>query len=391
MLRNAPMFVAVAMLAILNTRCQGQSKRSPTPSSIAGVVRVDTVARGLDHPWGLAILPDGRLLVTERRGRLRIVEQSGRISPPLTGVPEVFANGQGGLLDVTIDPQFATSRVIYLSFAEPGPGNTAGTAVVRATLREGGLDSVHVIYRQEPKVTGGGHFGSRVVFGRDGTLFITQGDRFSHRERAQDLTSGLGKVVRINTDGTIPRNNPFVGRNDARPEIWSSGHRNVQAAALHPETGQLWTIEHGAAGGDELNHPEAGKNYGWPIITYGRDYSGRKIGEGTEKEGMEQPVYYWDPVIAPSGMTFYTGDAFPGWNGSILVGGLASSVLVRLVLENGAVAREERYLGELGERIRGVQQGANGMLYVITDSDDGKVLRVSPNAVRAAPRRPRAG
>jgi len=237
---------------------------------------------------------------------------------------------------------------------------------------------VRVIYRQQPKVNSGNHFGSRIVFRDDGTMFVTQGDRFSQRDAAQDLNSLIGKIVRINTDGTVPRDNPFVGRSGARPEIWSYGHRNVQAAALHPETGDLWTVEHGAAGGDELNRPEAGKNYGWPVITYGRDYSGRSIGEGTHKEGMEQPVYYWDPVIAPSGMTFYTGNAFPAWKGSALVGGLASNALVRLTLENGRVTKEERYLGELGARIRDVQQGPDGSLYVLTDLSGGRLLRLTP-------------
>jgi glucose/arabinose dehydrogenase len=281
---------------------------------------------------------------------------------------------------VALDPNFGSNHLVFFSFAEPGENGTAGTAVARATLGDAAITDVQVIYRQAPKVPGGGHFGSRLVFARDGKLFITQGERFNYRQQAQDLSSLLGKVVRVNADGTVPADNPFVSRNDARHEIWSYGHRNVQAAALHPQTGQLWTIEHGAAGGDELNHPEAGKNYGWPIITYGRDYDGSKIGEGQVKEGMEQPVYYWDPVIAPSGMTFYTGDAFPSWKGSILVGGLASMALVRLVIENGVVTKEERYLGELHERIRDVQQGADGLLYVITDNDDGRILRLSPNA-----------
>ena len=235
-----------------------------------------------------------------------------------------------------------------------------------------------MIYSQVPKVGSSGHFGSRIVFRRDGTMFVTQGDRQANqfRGQAQDLGSGLGKVVRIEKDGQVPNDNPFVGRKGARPEIWSYGHRNVQAAALHPETGQLWTVEHGARGGDELNHPEAGKNYGWPVITYGRDYSGSRIGEGTERAGMEQPVYYWDPVIAPSGMTFYTGDAFPGWKGSILVGGLASQALVRLTLRDGRVASEERYLGEQGQRIRDVKQGVDGLVYVITDAGTGRLLRL---------------
>jgi glucose/arabinose dehydrogenase len=279
---------------------------------------------------------------------------------------------------VALDPQFASNQTVYLSYAEPAPNGTAGTAVARARLGSTGLEDVKVIYRQEPKVSGGNHFGSRLVFRDDGTLFVTQGERFAYRDQAQDLSSDLGKVVRINTDGTIPRDNPFVNNTAARPEIWSYGHRNVQAAAIDPQTGQLWTVEHGAAGGDELNHPEAGKNYGWPVITYGRDYNGRKIGEGVAKDGMEQPVYYWDPVIAPSGMTFYRGSAFADWKGNVLVGGLASQALVRLVLANGKVTREERYLGELHERIRDVQEDAEGFLYVITDAAKGRVLRLRP-------------
>jgi glucose/arabinose dehydrogenase len=341
-------------------------------------VAVETVASGLEHPWGVAILPDGRFLVTERPGRVRIVSATGQLSAPLRGVPAAAARGQGGMLDVALDPEFATNRTIYLSYSEPGEGGTAGTAVARAQLTDTELVDVRVVYRQQPKVNSGNHFGSRIVFRNDGTMFVTQGDRFSQRDAAQDLNSLIGKIVRINTDGSVPRDNPFVGRSDTRPEIWSYGHRNAQAAALHPETGDLWTVEHGAAGGDELNRPEAGKNYGWPVITYGRDYSGRSIGEGTNKEGMEQPVYYWDPVIAPSGMTFYTGDAFPGWKGSVLVGGLASNALVRLTLENGRVTKEERYLGELGARIRDVQMGPDGLLYVLTDAGNGRLLRLTP-------------
>jgi glucose/arabinose dehydrogenase len=345
---------------------------------MAANVRVQTVARGLDHPWALAFLPDGRMLVTERSGQLRLVESSGLLSEPLAGVPPVAARGQGGLLDVALDPSFTESHLVYLSYSEPGDGGTAGTAVARGRLGAGRLDDLRVIYRQQPKVSGGNHFGSRLVFARDGTLFVTQGDRFGHREKAQDLSSGLGKIVRVNRDGTVPRDNPFVGRDGARPEVWSYGHRNVQAAALHPDTGQLWTVEHGARGGDELNHPEAGKNYGWPVITYGIDYSGAKIGEGTAKPGMEQPVYYWDPVIAPSGMVFYTSDRYPGWKGSAFIGSLRPGLLVRLTLENGRVAREERYLAEVGERIRDVRQGPDGLLYLLTDAADGRLLRLDP-------------
>jgi aldose sugar dehydrogenase len=371
-----PMALA-SVLACEPAPAQGPAQASPQPKSTRGVVRAEVVARGLEHPWALAFLPDGRMLVTERPGRLRIVEPGGRVSAPLGGVPAVYARGQGGLLDVTLDPRFAENRLVYLSFAEAGEGG-AGTAVARGRLGEGRLEDVQVIYRQQPKVEGGGHYGSRLVFGTDGTLFVTQGDRMDYRERAQDLAEGLGKIVRINADGSIPRDNPFVGRDGARPEIWSYGHRNVQAAALHPQTGRLWTVEHGARGGDELNAPQAGRNYGWPVITYGRDYSGAKIGEGTVKEGMEQPIYYWDPVIAPSGMTFYTGDALPGWKGSILIGSMQPGALVRLTMGSDRVAREERYLGELDARIRDVQQGPDGFVYVVTDAPDGQVLRVRP-------------
>ena len=352
---------------------------SPQPAPIAGVVRAETYASGLVHPWALAFMPDGRLLVTERPGRLRIVGTDGSLSAPLTGVPAVHAVSQGGLLDVAIDPDFATNRLVYLSYAE-ADGDIAGTAVARGTLGATGLENVTVIYRQRPKLSGSGHFGSRLVFANDGKLFITQGDRQNYRERAQDLEQGMGKFIRINPDGSIPADNPFVGRTDAQPEIWSYGHRNGQAATLDPVTGQLWTVEHGARGGDELNHPEKGKNYGWPVITYGRDYSGASIGEGTAKVGMEQPVYYWDPVIAPSGMTFYTGDAIPGWKGSILIGSLTPGGLVRLELSGERVVKEERYLADLRERFRDVQQGPDGLVYVVTDSPNGRVLRIGPVA-----------
>lgn len=370
--------VAVSVIACRAASPQGPAQRSPTPGSTSGVVKVDTIAAGLEHPWALEFLPDGRMVVTERPGRLRIVSSNGTVSAPVAGVPPVFAQGQGGLLDVALDPKFAENRLLYLSYAEPGDDGTAGTAVARGQLSEGKLDNVQVIYRQTPKYQGGGHFGSRLVFSSDGKLFITQGDRFGWRDSAQSLTAGNGKVVRINPDGTVPPDNPFVGRAGAIPQIWSLGHRNVQAATLDPSTGRLWTVEHGARGGDELNHPEAGKNYGWPVITYGIDYSGARIGIGAEKEGMEQPVYYWDPVIAPSGMTVYTGDAFPGWKGNFLIGSMTPGALVRLVMANGRVALEERYLGELGERIRDVRQGPDGLLYLVTDSPTGRVLRVSP-------------
>jgi aldose sugar dehydrogenase len=378
-IRTLGLTAVVGLLATTALDASAQAPRSPTPAPIDGGVRAETVARGLEYPWGLAFLPDGRMLVTERPGRLRLVDRNGRLSDPLAGVPEVAVGGQGGLLDVVIDPRFAENRWVYLSYAEPGSGGTAGTAVARGRLGEGRLEDVRVIYQQQPKVSGGNHFGSRLVFACDGTLFVTQGDRFAHRDRAQDLSVGFGKIMRINPDGSVPRDNPFVGRAGARSEIWSYGHRNVQGAALDPQTGRLWTVEHGARGGDELNHPEAGKNYGWPVITYGVDYSGAKIGEGTEKPGMEQPLYYWDPVIAPSGMAFYTGDALPGWKGCILIGSLKPGLLVRLTMADGRVGREERYLGDLNERIRDVRQGPDGFVYLLTDRrQDGRILRVAP-------------
>jgi len=353
-----------------------EAPRSPTPPSRDGELEVQTVVDGLEHPWALSILPDGQMLVTERPGRMRLVKD-GRLSNPLRGVPTVVAQGQGGLLDVELDPKFAENHRLYLSYAEPGESGKAGTAVVRARLAGEALEDLQVIFRQQPKVNGAGHFGSRLVFGRDGTLFVTLGDRFDYRDKVQDVAVTLGKIVRIHPDGSIPRDNPFAARSGADPAIWSYGHRNVQAAALHPETGQLWTVEHGARGGDELNHPEAGKNYGWPVITYGIDYNGTPIGQGTTKPGMEQPVYYWDPVIAPSGMVFYTGESVPEWKGSLFVGSLTPGLLVRLVLKDGRVSSEERYLAELKSRIREVQQGPEGSLYLLTDSDHGAILRVS--------------
>jgi glucose/arabinose dehydrogenase len=331
----------------------------------------------LENPWGLAFLPDGRMLVTERPGRLRIVAADGTLSEPLADVPEVYHRGQGGLLDVALDPDFAANSTIYLSYSEPGDDG-AGTAVARARLGDAGLADLSVIFRQQPKVDSRSHFGSRLVFGRDGTLFVTMGDRYAYREEAQNLGNHIGKIVRVNRDGSVPSDNPFVGRADARPEIWSYGHRNVQGAALDPATGQLWTAEHGARGGDEINHPEAGKNYGWPVITYGVDYSGARIGEGSEKPGMEQPVHYWDPSIAPSGLTFYTGDAFPDWRGDLFLGSLKFGYLVRLDLENGKVVGEEKLLEDLDRRVRAVRQGPDGNLYLLTDEDDSAVLKLAP-------------
>ncbi|MBA2409206.1 MAG: PQQ-dependent sugar dehydrogenase [Gammaproteobacteria bacterium] len=354
-----------------------QAPQSPTPAPVDAPIQTSVVADGLEHPWGLEFLPDGRMLVTERPGRLRIVDNDGTVSEPLGGVPEVYTSSQGGLLDVALSPAFESDRLIYLSFSEPD-GDVAGTAVARGKLSRNGLRNVEVIWRQTPKINSSNHWGSRIAFAPDGTLFVTTGDRYDLRQDVQDLSTTIGKVIRINADGTIPQDNPFVDRPGTKPEIWSYGHRNLQGAAIHPETDQLWTLEHGAMGGDELNHPKAGLNYGWPVITYGVDYTGVKIGEGVAKKGMEQPVYFWDPVIAPSGALFYTGTRFPDWRGDLFVGSLAESVLVRLDMQGGRVASETRFLEDVGERVRDVRQGPDGLVYVITDESDGKIIKLAP-------------
>lgn len=340
-----------------------------------GPVEVTTVARGFEHPWGLAFLPDGRMLVTERAGRLRIVGSDGTVSAPVAGVPEVWARGQGGLLDVAVDPGFAEVPWIYLSFSEPGEGG-AGTAVARGQLVDGALREVEVIFRQLPKLEAGQHFGSRLVFDREGRLYVTTGDR-GNWDNPQRLDKGQGKIFRIERDGGIPADNPFVGREDAIAAIWSYGHRNPQGAALHPVTGKLWQTEHGARGGDELNVPKPGANYGWPVITLGVNYNGQPIGSGqAEMAGMEQPIHHWTPSIAPSGLAFYTADRFPAWQGNLFVGALAFQRVVRLELDGEKVVHEEALLTELGERIRDVRQGPDGYLYLLTDAPDGQLLRV---------------
>ncbi len=343
-------------------------------------VSVETFARGLSRPWGLAFLPDGRLLVTEKAGRLRVVSSDGTLSSPVSGLPKVAVIGQGGLLDVAIAPDFETSRWIYLSYAAAYDGG-AGTAAARGKLVEQNgrwvLQDVQEIFRQTPATSTGYHFGSRIVFADDGTLWITLGDR-GRRNRAQDTDRHWAKIVRVNPDGSVPSDNPFVNRQGVLPEIYSIGHRNAQGAARHPETGELWTVEHGAAGGDEINRVLPGRNYGWAVISYGRHYSGRKIGVGSRKAGLQQPSYYWDPSIAPSGMIFYTGDLFPDWKGDIIVGALKYRMLVRLDVEDGKVVAEERLLKSVGARIRAIAQGPDGALYVATDSADGRILRVAP-------------
>lgn len=369
------LIAAAALIAVSETSLANQTRAPAAPTS---QVTVQTVAEGLDHPWGFEFLPDGRILVTERDGRMRIVSTDGRISQPVAGVPEVFAQGQGGLLDVALAPDFETSGTIYFSFSEPRrDGN--GTAVARARLNADvsppRLEDVQVIFHQQPSYDGNVHFGSRIVPTPDGKLFVTLGERFQMRY-AQDLSRHWGKVVRINADGSVPDDNPFVGREGARSEIWSYGHRNPQAAALHPETGELWIVDHGPRGGDEVNVVRKGLNYGWPVINYGRHYTGEEIPK--RREGMEQPLYYWDPSIAPSGMAFYTADRAPQWRGNLFVGALAGRHLARLVLDGEQVTAEERLLTNLNQRIRDVKQGPDGAIYVATDSARGRILRVTP-------------
>ena len=347
---------------------------------------VVTVADNINTGWSVAFLPDGKMLVTERGGNLLVIGADGAKSPPVTGLPPVDARGQGGLLDVALDPDFATNSVIYWSFAEPQEGCENNTAVARGTFVDGAeprVEDVRVIYHQVPAMESRAHFGSRLVFGRDKTLYVTQGDRSitPGRMQAQNMDVLIGKIVRINRDGTIPSDNPFVGRQGVKPEIWSIGHRNAQAAALHPTTGELWAIEHGTRGGDEINIARKGKDYGWPTIAYGIEYRGGPITGGiTAKEGMEQPLYYWDPVIGPSGMAFYTADLFPEWKGSLFVGGHATYDLVRLSVDGEKIVGEERLLKDLEPRphVRDVRQGPDGALYVLTDSTSGKLLKLVP-------------
>ena len=353
---------------------------------------VVTVAEGLENPWAIAFLPSGKMLVTEKPGRLRVVTADGKLSAPVTGLPAVDARGQGGLLDVVLDPEFATNQTIYWSYAEPRENGENNTAVAKGRFVDDAaaprVENVQVIYHQRPSLNSRLHFGSRIVFGRDGTMFITQGDRSvtPGRMQAQNMDSGIGKIVRINRDGSIPKDNPFVGKDGVLPEIWSSGHRNIQAATLHPQTGELWEVEHGTRGGDELNIARKGKDYGWPTAAYGIEYRGGPILEGnTQKPGTEQPIYYWDPVIAPSGMIFYTGDLFPAWKGSLFIGGLASNHLVRLDIKGERVTGEERLLqGQSAgptakpDRFRDVRQGPDGAIYLVTDMPQGRVLKLVP-------------
>ena len=366
-------FVLAGLLALAAAPSVAQSQPSP---------KAQTVASGLQNPWAVAFLPDGRFLVTERPGRLRVVNADGQVQPAVQGLPEVAAGGQGGLLDVITDSAFASNRTIYFCFSEPGKGTTNSTALARARLSQDArrLEDVKVIFSQQPKFSSTAHFGCRIVERPDGTLFLTLGDRFSRRDDAQTLDNHHGKVVRVGKDGAIPKDNPFVGKAGALPEIWSYGHRNSQGATLAPD-GSLWTHEHGARGGDEINRPQAGKNYGWPQVSFGVNYDGSKIGSGdSAAPGLEPPLHHWTPSIAPSGMAFLTSDRYgAGWKGNLFVGSLKFEYLDRIELKDGKVMAEHKLLEDVGQRIRDVRQGPDGLLYVVTDSPSGKLLRLLPN------------
>lgn len=385
--RHVPTLLATALAMCLSACDRAPAPANPAaPAATAQVVhseqgqaRLSVIASGLAHPWAVAPLPDGDFLVTERGGALRRIGADGSISDPLAGVPEVSARGQGGLLDVALAPDFDSSRRIYLSYAEPGEGNLSGTAAAYATLDGDSLRDLTVIYRQAPKLDTEHHYGSRFAFDGQGHVFISQGDR-AQRPFAQELDKLQGKLVRLNLDGGIPADNPFVGQDGARPEIWSYGHRNSQGMAIDPRTGTLWASEHGPRGGDEVNLPQAGLNYGWPLITHGINYSGQPIPEavGREREDLEQPHHVFEISPAVSGMAFYTGHEGKPWNDSLFLGALAHRNLIRLQLDGNQVVGEERLLQDLGERIRDVRTGSDGNLYLLTDEADGKLLRLEP-------------
>lgn len=371
---------ALAVLLVVITAASAQE--APTFESSAGRLSVELVAGGLDHPWAIQFLPDGRLIVTERSGNIRII-RNGQLSEPVAGVPEVYKRGQGGLLDIALASDFESSGRIYLSYAEPaesaGLQRGAGTAVMSARLvlegESGRLEEQSVIFRMNKFTTSDRHFGSRIVIGKDGNLFVTLGER-GESERAQDVSDLAGAVVRIAPDGSVPADNPRLEGWAA--ELWSKGHRNPQGATLRESDGALFIVEHGARGGDEVNMPQAGRNYGWPVITYGVDYSGARIGEGTEKPGLEQPLFYWDPSISPSGLDFYDGGLFPEWQGDLLSGGLSGEVMVHLSVEGDRITGEEwLFEGQLG-RVRDVRTGPDGAIYLAIDSDNGQILRVMP-------------
>ncbi|WP_420475775.1 PQQ-dependent sugar dehydrogenase [Noviherbaspirillum sp. ST9] len=352
-----------------------------TSVAAAAQIRPETVARNLEHPWGLTFLDNGRMLVTERPGRLRLVQANGVVGAPMAGLPKIDVGGQGGLLDVLADSAFARNRTIYFCYSEPaesGSGNSTALASARLSGDGKRLEQVKVLFSQKPKYPSEAHFGCRIVDNGDGSLFLTLGDRFRRMEDAQKLDNHHGKIVRVNKDGSVPRDNPFAGRSGALPEIWSYGHRNAQGAVLGPD-GKLWMNEHGPQGGDEVNRIDAGKNYGWPVISYGEHYGGGKVGVGSAKAGLEQPVHYWTPSIAPSGMAFLKSDKYgKDWQGSLFVGALKFRYLARLDVKDGKVVKEEKLLENLGKRIRDVKEGPDGLLYLLTDESRGEILRLQP-------------
>ncbi|QCR24909.1 PQQ-dependent sugar dehydrogenase [Pontibacter sp. SGAir0037] len=360
---------------------EGQTRACAITSSVA--YRVDVLAEGLENPWAVEPLPDGNLLVTEKPGRMRIISATGEVGEPLAGLPEVDDDGQGGLLDVALSPEFSSDRTIFWTFSEPRSGGNA-TSVARGVLSQDSksLEQVRVIFQAMPTYDGDKHFGSRLVFGSDGHLFVTLGERsdIEIRPQAQQMNSHMGKLLRITTEGKPAPGNPFIGQEGALPEIWTVGQRNVQAAAFDAE-GRLWTVDMGPQGGDELNLIEKGKNYGWPLVTFGEEYSGEPVPNAvTTKEGYVDPVYYWDPVISPSGAQFYSGDAFPEWRGNLFIGGLTNKHLVRLQIENGRVTGEEHLLKDRGQRVRDVRQGPDGALYIVTDESKGELWKISPGS-----------
>lgn len=373
--------LAAAAVAGLTRRAAARTVRADAPDQ---PLAVTTVATGFENPWGLAFLPDGSMLVTERPGRLRRVTPDGEVSQPLEGGPRVLARGQGGLLGIALDRDFARTRHVFLSFAEAREGSTNGTSVFRARLSASGdgLEDGRVIWRQQPAFASSNHFGSRIVVDRSGHLMVTTGDRFSQMDLSQDPSNAIAKVVRITTAGEPAPGNPRAeGRGDWAPEVWAIGLRNVQGAALHPESGLLWVSNHGPRGGDGLYAVRPGENYGWPLISWGTHYDGRPVNGGLrERQGLVQPLVHWTPSIAPSGLTFYTGDLLPAWKGSAFSGALAGRMLVRLVLEGERVVRQERLLTDLGHRLRDVQAGPDGALWALTDARDGALLRLAPPA-----------
>ncbi len=366
--------VGAAMAATTAAQQQQRQRRVDLELTSAGPVAVHEFATGLEHPWGAVFLPDGRMLVTERPGRLRIVDRNGALSDPVDGTPQVFARGQGGLMDIALDPAFDENQFIYLAYAKPGPDEQAATALGRGRWVDDRIEDFQDIFVQEPWVRGGNHFGVRIVFSGE-MLFLVMGDRFQFAP-AQDLDNHIGKIVRLNRDGSAPQDNPFVDQPGARPEIWSFGHRNIEAAAINPADGTLWVVEMGPLGGDELNQPEAGRNHGWPLVSWGINYDGTPIPDPPTRPELTDAVHVWTPVISPSGMVFYTGDVFEAWRGSAFIGGLSSQAVIRIRIDNGKVIEEERI--PLPGRIREVEQGPDGLLYLLTDSPQGAIWQVRP-------------